>query len=80
MTICTYQSQAPEDQMKEGDDWMLQSPRRVVTKILEVGVIHERTGRIVHIPSSQLFLSVTVIKTILLIVCVWVKCNRTSRV
>ena len=43
MTIFTYKSQAPEDQMKEGDHWMLQSPRRVVAKILEVGVVHERT-------------------------------------
>ena len=51
--------------MKEGDDWMLQSPRRVVTEILEAGVIHERTRRIVHIP-SQLSLSVTVRSTILM--------------
>ena len=44
--------------MKEGDDWMLQSPRRVVTEILEAGVIHERTRRVVHIPPQQ-SLSVT---------------------
>ena len=61
ITVCTYESQASEDQMKEGDDRILQSPSRVVIKILEAGVIHEGPRGIVH-PFPALCLSVTEIQ------------------
>ena len=47
--------------MKEGDDRMLQSPRRVVIEILEAGVIHEGPRGIVHL-LPVLGLSVIVIQ------------------
>ena len=58
---CTYESQASEDQMKESDDRMLQSPRRIVIEILEAGVIHEGPRWIVHL-LPVLGLSVIVIQ------------------
>ena len=44
----TDQGQASEDEMKECDDRMLQSPRGVVAEVLETAVVHEWPRGIVH--------------------------------